>query len=72
MAFAEPGFSKAAMAFIVTPEGAGSRILKETRVAGTDERATRLFRRYWFVIGWASGAIRRSWLNAVRRKIARS
>jgi hypothetical protein len=71
MAFAEPGFSKAAMAFVVKPEGTGSRVLTETRVVGTDARATRLFRRYWFVIGWASGAIRRSWLKALRRKIAR-
>jgi hypothetical protein len=71
MAFAEPGFAKAAVAFLVKPEGTGSRIVTETRVVGTDERATRLFRRYWFVIGWASGAIRRSWLNALRRKIAR-
>ena len=71
MAFAEPGFAKAAMAFLVKPEGRGSSIVTETRVIGTDERATRLFRRYWFVIGWASGAIRRSWLNALRRKIVR-
>ena len=71
LAFGEPGFAKAAMSFLVEATGGGSRIVTETRVVGTDERATRLFRRYWFVIGWASRAIRRSWLRALRRRIAR-
>ena len=72
LAFGEPGFAKAAMGFLVEPEDAGSRVVTETRVVGTDERATRLFRRYWFIIGWASRAIRRSWLKALRRRLARA
>lgn len=70
LSFAEPGFSKAAMSFLVEPAGAGSRFVTETRVVGTDERARRLFLRYWFIIGWASRAIRRSWLKALRRRLA--
>ena len=35
VAFAEPGFAKAAMAFVVTPEGTGSRLVTETRVVGS-------------------------------------
>jgi hypothetical protein len=67
--FAEPGYSKATMNFRVTPDGAGSRITTETRAVGTDAEATRKFRRYWFAIRLGSGAIRRSWLNAVRRRL---
>lgn len=70
VAFAEPGYAKAAMSFVVEPSGAGSRVVTETRIVGTDERATRLFRRYWLVIGWGSAAIRRSWLKALSRRVA--
>jgi hypothetical protein len=68
--FAEPGFAKAAMNFRVTPDGDGSRITTETRVVGTDAQATRKFRRYWFAIRLGSGAIRRSWLKAIRRRLS--
>lgn len=67
--FAEPGYAKATMNFTVTPEGEGSRITTETRIAGTDARATRKFRRYWLLIRLGSGAIRRSWLKAIRRRL---
>ena len=69
-AFSEPGYAKAAMNFTVRPEGAGSRITTETRVVGTDADAKRKFRRYWLVIRLGSGAIRRSWLKAIRRRLA--
>jgi hypothetical protein len=68
--FAEPSYSKAAMNFRVTPDGDGSRITTETRVVGTDAEATRKFRRYWFAIRLGSGAIRRSWLKAIRRRLS--
>ena len=68
-AFAEPGYSKAALNFRVTPERDGSRITTETRIAGTDAEATRKFRRYWLLIRLGSGAIRRSWLRAIRRRL---
>jgi hypothetical protein len=68
VAFAEPGYAKAAIGFSVSPERGGTRITTETRVAGTSPDATRAFRRYWFVIRLGSGAIRRSWLAAIRRR----
>jgi hypothetical protein len=67
--FTEPGYAKAAMNFTVRPEGDGSRIATETRIAGTDAEATRKFRRYWLLIRVGSGAIRRSWLKAIRRRL---
>jgi len=68
-AFAEPGYAKAALNFVVRPDGAGSRITTETRIAGTDAEASRRFRRYWLLIRLGSGAIRRSWLKAIRRRL---
>jgi hypothetical protein len=68
--FAQPGYSKAAMNFSVAPEGDGSLVRTETRIVGTDPQATRKFRRYWWLIGWASAAIRRSWLKAIRRRLS--
>jgi hypothetical protein len=72
LAFAEPGYAKAVIAFTVSPEPEGSRVTTETRVAGTSLDATRRFRRYWLLIRPASGAIRRSWLAAIRRRAART
>jgi hypothetical protein len=69
--FAEPGYAKAALNFQVRAEADGARIVTETRVAGTDPQATRKFRRYWLVIRPASGAIRRSWLKGIERRLSR-
>jgi hypothetical protein len=66
--FAQPGYSKAAMNFSVEPQGDGSLIRTETRIVGTDAEASKKFRRYWWLIGWASAAIRRSWLKAILRR----
>jgi hypothetical protein len=71
VAFAEPGYAKAAMNFVVSPETRGSRVTTETRVAGTDSRATSIFRLYWALIRLPSGLIRISLLNAVRRRVER-
>jgi hypothetical protein len=71
VAFAEPGHAKAAMNFLVVPDEGGTRIVTETRVAGTSAEATKSFRRYWRVIRLGSGAIRRSWLAAIRRRVER-
>jgi hypothetical protein len=70
--FDEPGYAKAAMNFAVRPDGDGSRITTETRVLGTDPSASRKFRVYWLVIRLASGAIRRSWLKAIRQRCAQT
>jgi hypothetical protein len=67
--FSEPGYAKAAMNFRVTADRDGTRITTETRVVGTDAAASRKFRRYWLVIRLGSGAIRRSWLKAIHRRL---
>jgi hypothetical protein len=72
VAFAAPGYAKAALAFLVRAERGGSRVITETRVAGTSPDATRAFLRYWRAIRPGSGAIRRSWLAAIRRRALRS
>ncbi len=68
--FTEPGYAKAAMSFLVRAEGGGSRLITETRIATTDAAAGRSFRRYWRLVRLGSGLIRRSWLAAVRRRLA--
>jgi hypothetical protein len=68
LSFDEPGYAKAAISFVVRPERGGSRVVTETRVAATSPDATRVLLRYWRVIRLGSGAIRRSWLAAVRRR----
>jgi hypothetical protein len=68
LAFSEPGYTKAVVAFSVCAESTGCRVTTETRVFGTSPEATRAFRRYWLLIRPASGAIRRSWLAAIRRR----
>ncbi len=70
VSFAEPGYAKAAMSFLVRAEGRGSRVVTETRITTTDDAAARKFRRYWRVVRPGSGLIRRSWLAAVRRRLA--
>ena len=69
--FADPGYAKAAIAFLVLSERGGSRVITETRVAGTSPEATRVLLRYWRAIRLGSGAIRRSWLAAIRRRAVR-
>jgi hypothetical protein len=72
VSFVEPGYAKAAIAFLVRPERGGSRVITETRVAGTSPEATRALLRYWRAIRLGSGAIRRSWLAAIRRRAVRT
>jgi len=68
IAFNSPGYAKAVMSFEIAPDGAGSRLLTETRVQATDAAARRSFRLYWLVIRAGSGLIRRSILRAVKRR----
>ena len=72
LSFDEPGYAKAAISFLVLPERGGSRVITETRVVGTSPDATRAMLRYWRAIRLGSGAIRRSWLAAIRRRSVRS
>src|SRR5215467_15878948 len=68
LTFNSPGYAKAMMSFEIAPDGAGSRLLTETRVQATDAAARRRFRLYWLVIRAGSGLIRRSILRAVKRR----
>jgi hypothetical protein len=72
LSFDEPGYAKAAISFLVFPERGGSRVITETRVAGTSPDATRAMLRYWRAIRLGSGAIRRSWLAGIRRRAVRT
>ena len=67
-AFADPGWVRVATAFTAAPDGAGSRIATETRIAATDAVARRRFARYWRVVGPFSGVTRREMLSAIRRR----
>jgi hypothetical protein len=68
-AFAERGYAKAVMGFRVTPQGGGRcRVDTETRIHATDAAARRKFALYWRVVAPGSALIRRSWLQAIRRR----
>ena len=72
LAFAESGFIKAAMSFELAEQAGGTRLRTETRVQATDPVARRKFGRYWRLIRPGSGAIRRSWLRAAKRRAERA
>jgi hypothetical protein len=68
--FAEPGFARAAMNFLVEPLDGGRecRVTTETRVSATDAGARRAFRAYWTLVHPGSAFIRRMWLRALKRR----
>jgi hypothetical protein len=72
-AFDQPGYAKMAANFRLAPTaGSGSVSLHtETRVACTDATTARRFTRYWRLIRPASGAIRRTWLTAIKHRAER-
>jgi hypothetical protein len=72
-AFDQAGYAKMAANFRLAPlAGArATRLSTETRVACTDATSARRFARYWWLIRPASGAIRRSWLAAIKRRAER-
>lgn len=63
-----PGFTLAAMNFVVHPDGTGSRVTTETRVYSNSDAARRRFAAYWRAIYPGSALIRRMWLRAVARR----
>ena len=67
-AFAEPGYAKMALDLRAVPDGDGARLETETRVFLTDGSSRRRFGAYWLVIRPFSGLVRRSWLQAARRR----
>jgi hypothetical protein len=56
-----------AIAFWAEPDGAGSLLGTETRVAMRGTAAKVLFRLYWLAVGPCSALIRRRWLRAATR-----
>jgi hypothetical protein len=72
-AFDQPGYAKMAANFRLDAIAGGSatRLNTETRVACTDSASARRFARYWRLIRPASGAIRRTWLSAIKRRAER-
>lgn len=66
--FAEPGYGKVAVNFLVLPYGTSRSLLcTETRTATTDPVSAARFRRYWTVIGPFAGYIMRHWLNLAKQ-----
>ncbi len=66
-ALTQPGFAKAAMNFVVEPQGPDWCLLRtETRVRATDPASRDLFTRYWTVITPGSTLIRIMWLRAIK------
>ena len=72
-AFDHAGYARMAVNFRLAPIAGGRAIQlsTETRVACTDARSARRFARYWWLIRPVSGAIRRSWLAAIKRRAER-
>jgi len=68
VAFGEPGYAKMAMDMRAVPDGDGALLETETRIYLTDASARRRFRAYWLVIRPFSGLVRRSWLQAAKRR----
>ena len=64
-----PGFTLAAMNFLVLPGASGGSVLTtETRVFANAAAPRRRFAAYWRVIYPGSALIRRMWLRAVERR----
>lgn len=62
--FEEPGYAKTTFNLRIED----GELSTETRIAGTDARARRLFGLYWLLIRPGSGLIRREWLRALDRR----
>lgn len=65
--FAEDGWTKVGMNFLLLPERDGTRVWTETRVRSTDEATRRTFALYWLGVRLGSGWIRREILNSLGR-----
>ena len=72
-AFSTPGYGKLAWNLRVDPrEGGGAWVSAELRVTTTDEAAWARFRRYWWLVGRFSHAIRRLILHQFQRELGRA
>lgn len=66
--FNEPGWAKAGWNVTIEKDERGRRIRTETRILCTDRSARTKFRLYWWMIRPASGMIRKSILQTLRKK----
>jgi hypothetical protein len=64
----DPGLAQAVWNFKVAPRAGGCRVTTETRVRCADAATRAHFLRYWRVVRFGSGAIRRSILREIRRQ----
>ena len=70
--FAEPGFGKVAISFLVLPYGASRSLLcAETRTVITGAETARRFRRCWTAIGPFAAYIMRHWLALAKQNAER-
>jgi hypothetical protein len=69
--FDAPGYARAVWDFRLVAEAGGTRLSTETRIACTDARSRRRFRRYWLVVRPFSGLVRIVLLRAVAREATR-
>lgn len=67
-AFAEPGYVKTAMDFIVEPYGTGARVTTTTANTTTSPDAATKFGWYWRIVGPGSKVIRLDMLHALKRR----
>jgi hypothetical protein len=65
------GLAHAAWNFRVEPRAGGCTVTTETRVLCADEATRAQFLRYWRVVRFGSGMIRRSMLREIRRRAER-
>ena len=69
VSFTDPGAVKIAANFRVENSGGGwSKVTTETRILATDRQAKEWFGVYWRLIHPGSAIIRRTWLEAIRRR----
>ena len=68
---APAGLAQAIWNFRVTASGAGTTLTTETRVRCGDPATRRNFTRYWRVVRFGSGLIRRSMLRHIRTEVER-
>lgn len=67
-AYDRPNAIRAAINFRLERDGPRTRVVTETRVQATDERARRTFSRYWRLVMPGSALIRRELLYVLRRR----
>ncbi len=66
-----PGLAHAMWNFRIEPRVPGCHVTTETRVRCADEATLRNFLRYWRIVRFGSGLIRRSILREIRRQAER-